>query len=169
MSQAQENLDQWLRDAHAMEEQAIKMLDDLVKRIDDYPELNKRIEQHLSETHGQLAKLESCMKRRNISTSSLKDVAGKFTAMMQGMGNLFSSDEVVKGLLASYTFEHMEIASYRILIAAAEEVGDSETLQACKEICSEEEAIAKWLGDNMGKQTREYLLKADAPRETAKI
>lgn len=162
MTQAQEHLDQWLRDAHAMEEQAVKMLGDLVKRIENYPQLHTRIEQHLSETHAQMASLEACMKRRNISSSTIKDTAGKIVAMAQGMGNMFASDEVIKGLLASYTFEHMEIASYKILIAAAEADGDNETRKVCETICKEEEDMAAWLGENMHKNTKQYLKEANA-------
>ena len=35
---------------------------------------------------------------------------------------MFVEDEIVKGAMASYTFEHMEAAAYRASIAAAEAV-----------------------------------------------
>jgi hypothetical protein len=47
----------------------------------------------------------------------MKDAGGKLMAMTQSLSGVFAGDEV-KGSLASYTFENMEIASYRILIAA---------------------------------------------------
>lgn len=42
----------------------------------------------------------------------------------------------------SYVFEHHEIACYRSLIGAAEELGDAETAELCTEILREEEAMA---------------------------
>src|SRR3546814_2257952 len=70
--------------------------------------------------------LESCIERRGEKTSTLKDVAGKMTATVQGLSGTVAGDEVVKAHLAHYTFEHYEIASYRILMATADEAGDVE-------------------------------------------
>lgn len=49
-----ENYHDWLRDAHAMEKQAESMLESMVKRIDSYPELCTRLEQHLLKPVGKL-------------------------------------------------------------------------------------------------------------------
>jgi ferritin-like metal-binding protein YciE len=55
MPEAHEWMIQWLRDAHAMEEQAQTMLLGQVSRIENYPELKDRISKHLEETKGQAA------------------------------------------------------------------------------------------------------------------
>lgn len=61
-----EHYHDWLRDAHAMEKQAESMLESMASRIDNYPELRARIEQHLSETKNHVQawevfeKLEDC-------------------------------------------------------------------------------------------------------------
>jgi ferritin-like metal-binding protein YciE len=135
-------LDQWLRDAHAMEQQAETMLSSQAGRIENYPELKQRIEQHLRETQSQRERIETCLQRRGTSTSGAKDLAAKFTAMMQGLSGTVMGDEVAKGAMASYTFEHFEISAYKILIASAELAGDTETARVCKEICDEEERMA---------------------------
>ncbi|MCK0538410.1 ferritin-like domain-containing protein [Alcanivorax quisquiliarum] len=168
MTETAKHLDQWLRDAHAMEVQAEHMLTAQAKRLDDYPELKARVEQHLTETQAQRNQLEGCMKRRGVDASVVKDTAGRFSAMMQAMGNMLSGDEVVKGLLASYTFEHMEIASYRILVAAAEEEQDLETANICERICEEEEAMASWLETHMARFTQEFLARDEAAHRAAK-
>jgi ferritin-like metal-binding protein YciE len=79
------------------------------------------------------------------------------TAMMQGMGGVFAGDEVVKGAMAGYTFEHFEISSYTVLIAAAEAAGDQQTASICREILSEEQAMADWLREHLPNVTRQYL------------
>jgi len=160
-----DRVDQWLRDAHAMEEQAEKILHGQAGRVENYPQLTERLEAHLKETTRQRERLETCMERRGISASSTKDLTAKFTAAMQNMSGVFAGDEVVKGVLASYAFEHMEIASYKILAAAAETDGDSETARLCNEICQEEEAMADWLKENMGKIATEHLRRADTEGE----
>jgi ferritin-like metal-binding protein YciE len=148
---------QWLRDAHAMEKQAEKMLSALAGRIESYPQLKKKIQSHLRETQEQAERVESCIERRGGDTSLVKDTGGQLLAMAQGFSGVFAGDEVMKGSLASYTFEHMEIASYRILVAAADELGDEETSRVCRKILAEEEAMADWLLENIEPLTREYL------------
>lgn len=96
-------------------------------------------------------------------TSTVKDLMGKFVAMGQGLSGVFVADKIVKGSMASYTFEHMEIAAYKVLIAAAEACGDVETSAVCQRILAEEEAMAKWLADNIGDVTRMFLAREPRP------
>src|ERR687888_416203 len=117
MPETREWLVQWLRDAHAMEEQAETILNGQLSRIESYPALSERIRQHLDETRAQAARLEMCLEGLGEDTSTLKDAGGKLIAIGQSLSGIFAGDEVMKGSLASYTFEHMEIASYSILIA----------------------------------------------------
>ncbi|WP_011582828.1 ferritin-like domain-containing protein [Chelativorans multitrophicus] len=168
MADMDERLNQWLRDAHAMELQAEHMLNGLAGRIESYPELGTRIDQHIVETQSQKQRLEACLQRRGTSPSGMKDFAGQFTALMQTAGGVLAGDEVVKGLLAGYTFEHMEIGSYRILAAGAEAAGDMETARVCEEICREEEAMASWLLDHCREITQAHLMRHATESETAK-
>jgi ferritin-like metal-binding protein YciE len=168
MASAEENLMDWLRDAHAMEEQAEKMLDATASRMENYPEFRARLLSHLEETREQARLVRGCIDRRGGDTSTLKDMAGKVMATAQGMSGMFVSDEVVKATMASYTFEHMEIASYRSLIAAAEAVGDSETRMVCERILPQEEAMAQWLADYLPVVTQQFLQREETPGATAK-
>lgn len=158
----------WLRDAHAMEEQAETMLTATAKRLENYPELHARIREHIEETRRQAAMVRSCIERLGGDTSTIKDTAAKMMAMAQGLSGMFVSDEVVKASLASYTFEHMEIASYRALIAAAEACGDTETQRICEEILPQEEAMANWLAEHLPQTVKMFLTREDTPRTTAK-
>lgn len=84
-----EHYHDWLRDAHAMEKQAEKMLESMASRIENYPELRSRIEQHISETKNQLSQLESILDRNNISRSVIKDSMSKMAAFGQSIGGIF--------------------------------------------------------------------------------
>src|SRR5690606_35365392 len=97
MTEAREHLLDWLRDAHAMEQQAEQMLKGQAARIENYPKLKARIEQHIQETLGQQQLLEGCIQRLGGSPSVMKDTLGKVMAMGQAVGGMMASDEIVKG------------------------------------------------------------------------
>jgi ferritin-like metal-binding protein YciE len=156
-TQAQEHLLAWLRDAHAMEEQAETLLTSQISRLKHYPDLRRKLEEHLEETKRQAKLVDDCIQRLGGDNSAVKDAMGKMVAMGQGLSGLFVDDEVIKGSLASYTFEHMEIASYTILVAAAEACGDTTTAAICSRILKEEQAMAQWLADHTPQAGSSFL------------
>lgn len=159
MSDFREHFIDWLRDAHAMEKQAETLLDGMQDRVKDYPQLQNRIIQHLHETRQQQTQLEACIQRLNASTSGVKDFAAKAVALGQTFTGVFMEDEVVKAAITAYVFEHMEIACYQTLIAAAEQIGDRQTQLTLESILQQEQAMADWLLDNIPAITRTYLSK----------
>ncbi len=165
---AREHFLDWLRDAHAMEEQAETMLTTMESRIENYPELRARITQHIQETRHQAERLRHCIQQMGGDTSALKDVAGKFMATMQGFSGAMATDEVVKGGMFSYAFEHMEIAAYRNLITAANLLGEAGIAQVCEQILAEEIAMAAWLEDNMGAVATQFLQRSETSPSQAK-
>ena len=58
---AKDHLLDWLRDAHAMEEQAEHMLRSQSSRLEHYPQLKARIDQHIEETREQQRMVKSCI------------------------------------------------------------------------------------------------------------
>lgn len=157
MTEPREHLLHWLRDAHAMEQQAERMLKAQASRIENYPAMKARIEQHLEETMGQQRLLEGCLERLGSSPSAMKDTMGMMAAMGQAITGMFAADEIVKGAMASYVFEHMEIASYTSLMAAAQQAGDVETQRVCEQILAQERAMAQWLLDNIPEVTQTFM------------
>jgi Uncharacterized protein conserved in bacteria len=150
----------WLRDAHAMEEQALTMLTAQAKRIQNYPELKARIEQHIVETNGHVRLLQELLDATPAAKASrLKDFTGRLAATAQGLGGALTPDEVVKGAMAAYAFEHIEIAAYRVLVATADELGEAGAKAVFEQILHEEIAMADWLADNLDETTRLYLLR----------
>ena len=168
MATAEERLMEWLRDAHAAEQQAETMLSGTASRLENYPELRARMEQHIQETKRQADLVRGCIERRGGSTSTIKDTGAKLIAMGQALSGLFVGDEVMKGTIANAAFEAMEISSYKILIATAEHVGDQETKRVCEQILREEEAMLEWLNQNAPTLTHQYLQREETPGVTAK-
>lgn len=163
-----EHVIDWLRDAHAMEQQAEKMLEGVADRLEHYPKLKARILQHLEETRGQIQLLNGCLDRLGSSSSTIKDVTGKITAFGQSVSGIFASDEVVKAAMSNYIFEHMEIASYTVLIAAAKATGDIETQRVCELILPQEIAMSEWLLENLPEITTAFLARSADPESDAK-
>lgn len=129
-----EHYHDWLRDAHAMEKQAESMLESMASRIENYPDIKARIEQHISETKHQITMLEEVLDRNGISRSVLKDSMSKMAAMGQSIGGMFPSDEIVKGSISGYVFEQFEIACYTSLLAAAKKAGDTASIPTIEAI-----------------------------------
>ena len=163
-NEAREHLIDWLRDAHAMEMQAETMLKGQAGRLEHYPEVKARVEQHITETQQQAREVERCLKSLGEDISSLKDTGAKAMALMQAMGGMVVSDEVIKGAMASYAFEHMEIASYTILIAAAQAAGESEVAHTCEKILREEHAMAAWLAEHTPTVVQQFLQRKQSDR-----
>jgi len=152
----------WLRDAHAMEEQALTMMRGMLSRLDNYPVLCARMEQHVTETERQAAALERLLEGRDSGKSVVKDVMGKAGAMTQVLGGFFADDEVVKGVMASYAFEHMEIAAYKGLLSTAAVLEDTTAIAVFEKNLTEEQEMAKWLLEHLDQTTRIFLARDEA-------
>ncbi|MDQ7985574.1 ferritin-like domain-containing protein [Pseudomonas sp. G34] len=168
MTTKPEHLMNWLRDAHAMEQQAERMLTAQKERLHNYPKLRTRIEKHIEETIGQRQTLEQALLRLDSEPSTMKDLSGKLMAFGQAVGGMAMSDEVVKGAMSGYVFETLEIASYTVLIAAAKAVGDTQTQQDCETILQQEIAMADWLREHLPELSQAFLDRSDTPGLEAK-
>lgn len=161
MTDPREHLTDWLRDAYAMEKQAESMLKAQASRLEHYPALKRRIEQHLDETLSQQKLLEGCLDRLGSGPSTIKDLTARIAAFGQAVGGMTTTDEVVKGAMSGYVFEHTEIASYTALIAAAKAAGDAETLRCCETILPQEIEMARWLLEHMPEVVAAYLARSE--------
>lgn len=157
MATPEERLMQWLSDAYAMEQHAETILTTLAQRTGGYPELKAQIERHLEETSRQAEDIRTCIVRRGGDTSTVKNLIGKFIALGQSLSGVLVSDEIIKSTVATYAFENLEVASYKVVIAAADALGDHETKVICERILREEEAMAHWLDRHLPSTTLRYL------------
>ncbi len=145
-----------------------KMLESMASRIENYPELRSRIEQHISETKNQLSQLESILDRNNISRSVIKDSMSKMAAFGQSIGGIFPSDEIVKGSISGYVFEQFEIACYTSLLAAAKNAGDTASVPIIEAILNEEKQMAEWLLNHIPDTTEQFMVRSEIDGVEAK-
>lgn len=139
----------WLNDAYAMERSLAKVLENHAKDAEDYPEIRERDEQHLAETRRHAEKVEQCLSLLGEKPSTVKGLMGSAMGTVQGAATGMFGDEIMKNFISDFAAEHMEIASYLSLVAAAEELGETEVARICREILAEEQAMADWLKEHM--------------------
>lgn len=155
----------WLTDAHAMELSLAKVLENHAKDADRLPDIRARDEDHLAETREHARKIEQCLEHLGAEKpSSVKNAIGTVMGKMQGAMSGPFGDEIMKNALSDYAAEHMEIACYRSLIIAAEEIGEVQVARLCNEILAEEESMAQWLEQKLPEITRMSLHQAPASR-----
>lgn len=157
MTTAREHVVQWLRDAHAMEEQAHTMLRKTAHQIKGHPDFGAGLEAHGEHSAKQAAALKSCLGTLGESPSYLKSMTGQLSAFAQTLSGYIVEDEPVKAVLASATFAQMEVTSYRILMAAASAAGMSEVAAACRPLMGQEQQFRLWLDGQIDRVTQDYL------------
>jgi ferritin-like metal-binding protein YciE len=135
-------LDKYLGDAHALEAQAIQLLQKGAK-IAGHPQLESVYAEHLEESRAHQRLVAERLAARGASPNAAKDAAMRLGALNWGM--FFAAQPDTPGKLAafSYAFEHLEIGGYEQLRRVAERAGDRETVAAAQRILGEERAAAK--------------------------
>ena len=157
-----------LRNAHAMEKQALSIMRPQLSRIENYPEVAERLEQHIAETEGQIGRLDQLLEGLDDSSSTIKDAALSAAGAMAALGHTVAGDEIIKNSLANFAFENYEIAAYNSLIALAEAGMFDQAIDLLQQNLSEEEAMAEWLSQNLRTVTLRFAQLRDAG-ESAKV
>jgi ferritin-like metal-binding protein YciE len=167
MTTAGEHLMHWLRDAHAMEKQAIESVENQVDRLRNYPELRNWAQEHVQAAKQHRELIRQCVERRGGSTSAIKEVAMAVVGKFQELTGTLMADEVLKNAIGDYSFKHYQIACYKSLIAAAEEASDPETKRVCEGILANQQQLAERLLPYIPQVTCEYM-RRDAAEVAAK-
>jgi ferritin-like metal-binding protein YciE len=137
-------LKKYLADAHAIEQQAIQLLERAPGLSGDTT-LNQLYEDHLSETREHAELVQDRLKELGGSTNALKDAAMKLGAL--NWGGFFAGHPDTPGKLCAFTyaFEYLEVASYELLKRVARRAGDETTAKLAERIVTEERTAAERL------------------------
>ena len=151
-----------LRNQHAVENQAIELLERQIGRLQNYPEMEDRLRLHLTETQDQARRIEDLLSQLGTSHSSLKDAALSVMGNMMAIGHSAASDEILKNTMANFAFENFEIASYRTLLTVAELSGHQAAIPVLRQSLAEETAMAEWIADHIDGTVRTYVARSVA-------
>jgi ferritin-like metal-binding protein YciE len=132
----------YLSDAHAIERQAIGLLEKGPKVSGD-PVLAQLYEEHLGETREHARLVEGRLEARGGSTNALKDAAMRLGAL--NWGAFFAAQPDTPGKLAAFAhaFEFLEIGGYEQLVRVARRATDDETARTADAILVQERAAAR--------------------------
>ncbi|MGH2936116.1 MAG: ferritin-like domain-containing protein [Gaiellaceae bacterium] len=155
-----EQLVEYLADAHSIEEQALQQLRGAPEAAGD-PDLARIFREHLTETEGHERTMRSRLDAYGERSSALKDLLMR----VGGMGFLLFAkaqpDTPGKLVAHAYSYEHLELASYELLLRVAERAGDVETVEAAQRIRDEERAMAERLAASFDGAVEASLLQLD--------
>jgi len=153
----------YLGDAHALEQQAIALLERATTIAGD-PMFVEVYEHHLEESREHARILERRLDAHDASPSSLKDAAMRLGGL--NWSAFFQAHPDTPGKLAAfaYAFEHLEIAGYELLARAAARAGDGHTERVCAEILTQERGAAGAIAGTFERAADASLAETTAPR-----
>jgi ferritin-like metal-binding protein YciE len=143
-SDIREQLVKYLTDVHSLEHNAIEMLRTGADHAGD-ERLKQVFRAHLAETEEHERLTRRRLEESGESPSALKDITQKGGALISGAMAKAAPDTTGKLAIQAFAFEHMEIASYRMLRVVAQVAGDHETAQMAERILAQEQAAAEKL------------------------
>ena len=137
----EEQLTKYLADAHAIEAQAIQLLDKGPAIVGE-SRLAQILAEHREESVRQQSRIEARLEAHGSGPSRIKDAVMRLGAL--NWGGFFAAQPDTPAKLAgfAFAFEHLEIGGYEELKRVAERAGDSETVAVVEEILAEEHAMA---------------------------
>jgi ferritin-like metal-binding protein YciE len=139
-------LRKYLADAHAIEEQAIALLERAPK-LAGRDRIASVYADHLAETRDHADLVAERLHALGGDPSSLKDAALRLGAL--NWGAFFQAHPDTPGKLAAfaYAFEHLEIGGYEQLRVVAERAGDGDTALLASRILAGERQAAERIAD----------------------
>ncbi len=150
MGQLKEQLIKHIDEAHAMEQNVLRMLDSMISDTDD-PQILDALEHHKMQTQGHADRMAQRLEAHDRSPSAVKQIGGVLGALAKMPLDFVRGEKAGRNARDGYATEHLEIASYELLRRIAEKAGDEETAQAAREIIEEEKVMARLIADNWDK------------------
>jgi ferritin-like metal-binding protein YciE len=146
-----------LKNAHAVELQALQIMERQVERLERYPEMETILRRHIDETHQQRDRIEEALNAIAESPSALKEGVLGFMGNMAALAHAPAQDEILKNSFANHAFENYEIAIYTSLLTITEAAGQTRFVSAFETSLKEEQNTARQILEIVGPTTQRYL------------
>lgn len=147
-----------LKNAHAMEHQALALMDRQIERARNFTEVAEQLAAHRTETEVQIQRLDALLEQMDADSSGLKDAALSMGGSMAALGHVFAEDEILKNAFANFAFENYEAAAYRGLIVLARHGDLTAALDPLNATLDEELRMARWVDESLPALTEKHLL-----------
>jgi UDP-glucose 4-epimerase len=136
----------YLRDVHALEGQAEKLLEAGAERVED-EHLEAAFRDHLKETRRHRERIEGLLDERGASPSALKDATLRAGGLNLSAFFGAQPDSTTKLAGFAFAFEHLEVAAYELLQRVAARAGDEGVVATAEEILAEERRAAERIAE----------------------
>jgi ferritin-like metal-binding protein YciE len=170
-----EQLTKYLADAHSIEEQALVQMR-LAPRIAGNARIAGIFREHCKETEEHERLTRERLEARDASPSKFKDLVMKAGGAGFALFAKSQPDTPGKLVAHAYSYEHLELGAYELLMRVAEQAGDTATAQMARDIRAQEDAMAERLAgcfdeavdaslagkDDLESQLKSYLRDAHA-------
>jgi len=147
MDELKTQLVKHIDEAHAMEQNVLRMLDGMISTTDD-PEILDALEHHKVQTQGHADRMAERLEAHDATPSTVKQIGGVLGALAKMPLDMVRGEKAGRNARDGYATEHLEIASYELLRRIAQKAGDEATAQAATEIIAEEAAMAKTIEEH---------------------
>jgi ferritin-like metal-binding protein YciE len=147
MDQLKEQLIKHIDEAHALEQNVLRMLDGMISTTDD-PEILDALEYHKVQTQKHADRMAERLEAHDATPSAVKQIGGVLGALAKMPLDFVRGEKAGRNARDAYATEHLEIASYELLRRIAEKAGDEQTALAAQEIIAEEQAMVKLIEAN---------------------
>jgi ferritin-like metal-binding protein YciE len=141
MGQLKEQLIKHIDEAHAMEQNVLRMLDGMTATTDD-PEILDALEHHKLQTQNHADRMAQRLQAHDETPSTVRQLGGVLGALAKMPLDFVRGEKAGRNARDAYATEHLEIASYELLRRVAQKAGDEETATAALEIIEEERQMA---------------------------
>jgi ferritin-like metal-binding protein YciE len=150
LSTINDQLIKHIDEAHAMEQNVLRMLDGMISTTND-PEILQELEHHKVETEGHAQRMKQRLEAHGAAPSTVRQMTGILGALAKMPLDMVRQEKAGRNARDGYATEHMEIAAYELLKRVAQKAGDEETATACDEIIAQERAMAETIEQNWDK------------------
>ena len=151
-----------VRNAHALEKEAIQILSRQIERLENYPEMEAIVRRHLEESKQHEERIDQVLEGLGTDRSVLKDLATQIMGNAAAIAHAPAADEILKNTFANHAFENYEIAAYKALIVMAEAAGESRFVPLHPQNLTEDENAARLIYEQVEPITRKYLSRASS-------
>jgi len=142
MDQLKAQLIKHIDEAHAMEQNVLRMLDEMISTTDD-PGILDALEHHKLQTQNHADRMAQRLEAHDTAPSTVKQFGGVLGALAKLPLDFVRGEKAGRNARDAYATEHLEIASYELLRRIAQKADDEETAEVVQEIIAEEQAMAK--------------------------
>ena len=140
----------WLNDAYNVENALVHVLEQHAKEAKEFPDMEAKLEEHLAQTRRHAELVAGRIEALGSAPSTHKD---RWAGVLAPLESLFTSsadeESLLKNSFTDYASENFEIATYRAIIMAAQDTGDTDTVHVCQQILGDEQAMAHFLDERM--------------------